>query len=139
MSMAVGLEVRVPYLDHRVVEHSLAIPFEDKLRGSKSKVILKDAFADLLPEASHKAPKKGFNVPLAIWMRDSLDGYFDRQMSRSVVEKEGILSWEYIQLLRHQHRTGKRDNSYQLFAIMMFDVWYGKYILQAEAHDPILQ
>src|SRR5262249_3531752 len=64
MSMAVGLEVRVPYLDYRVVEHSFKIPFHDKLHGSKGKVVLKEAYADLLPEANRKAAKKGFNFPL---------------------------------------------------------------------------
>jgi asparagine synthase (glutamine-hydrolysing) len=138
MSMAVGLEVRVPYLDYRVVEHSLAIPFRDKLRGGKSKVILKETFSDLLPDANRKAPKKGFNVPLAIWMRDRLDRYFDRSMSRAEVERQGIFNWEYIQLLRDQHRTGKRDNSHELFSIIMFDVWYRKYILQVSPSEAML-
>jgi asparagine synthase (glutamine-hydrolysing) len=138
MSMAVGLEVRVPYLDYRVVEHSFRIPFHDKLRGTRSKVVLKEAFADLLPEANRKAPKKGFNVPLAIWMRDHLDQYFDLYMGRREVEREGILNWEYIQLLRHQHRTRKRDNSYELFSIIMFDVWYRKYILGLDLSAPSL-
>lgn len=138
MSMAVGLEVRVPYLDYRVVEHSLAIPFHDKLRGGKSKVILKETFADLLPDANRKAPKKGFNVPLAIWMRDRLDRYFDHSMSRAEVERQAIFNWEYIQLLRDQHRAGKRDNSYELFSIIMFDVWYRKYILQVSPSEGTL-
>ena len=130
MSMAVGLEVRVPYLDHRVVEHALRIPFHYKLRGVQSKVILKETFADLLPERNQRSPKKGFNVPLAIWMRDHLDSYFDQYMSWVEVERQGILNWEYIQLLRQQHRAGKQDNSYELFSIIMFDVWYRKYILR---------
>jgi len=132
MSMAVGLEVRVPYLDHRVVQHSLTIPFPYKLRGGKSKIILKEAFTDLLPGVDRQAPKKGFNVPLAIWMRDHLDPYFDRYLGRAEVERQGIFDWEYIQLLRHQHRNGKWDNSYELFAIIMFDMWHRKYILQKE-------
>jgi len=129
MSMAVGLEVRVPYLDHRIVEHSLTIPFGHKLRGKHSKIILRDAFADLLPPLSQKAPKRGFNAPLAVWMRDHLDSYFDRYMSREAVAEQGIFVWEALQHLRHLHRTGKRDTSYALFAILMFDVWYRTYLL----------
>ena len=128
MSMAVALEVRVPYLDHRVVESSLSMPFSYKLRGAESKVILKDAFHDLLPSGSAHAQKKGFNVPLAIWMRDFLGQYFDRYMSRVEVERIGIFNWEHIQRLRKQHNTGKRDNSYELFSLIMFDVWRRKYI-----------
>ncbi|HEV7861017.1 MAG TPA: asparagine synthase (glutamine-hydrolyzing) [Pyrinomonadaceae bacterium] len=128
MSMAVSLEVRVPYLDYRFVERSLRVPFEHKLRGGKGKAILKDMFADMLPAENIKAPKKGFNFPLAVWMRDHFDGYFDRHMGEPSVRQEGILNWEYIQLLRAQHRSGKADNSYALFSIIMFDVWYRKYI-----------
>ena len=129
MSMAVSLEVRVPYLDHRVVEHSLATPFRYKLQGKRSKLILKEAFADLLPARNANGPKKGFNFPLAIWMRDHFDSYFDTYLTRNVARVQGIFDWNYIQLLRQQHRTGKSDNSYALFSLIMFDVWYRKYLL----------
>ncbi|MCU1265051.1 MAG: Asparagine synthase [Acidobacteria bacterium] len=128
MSMAVSLEVRVPYLDYRVVEHSMSLPFRYKLRGRDSKVILKEAFADLLPTANAKAPKRGFNFPLAVWMRDYFDKYFDAYMGREEMKRQGILDWEYIQLLRAEHRAGKNDNSYPLFSLIMFDIWYRKYI-----------
>jgi asparagine synthase (glutamine-hydrolysing) len=132
MSMAVSLEVRVPYLDYRFVERSLKVPFAHKLRGGKGKAILKEIFADLLPQENLKAPKKGFNFPLAVWMRDHFDQYFDRHMGEPLVQREGILNWNYIQQLRQQHRSGKADNSYALFSIIMFDVWYRKYILGEE-------
>ena len=132
MSMAVGLEVRVPYLDHRVVEHALAVPFRHKLRGLRSKVILRETFSDMLPASSVSSPKKGFNVPLAAWMRDHLDSYFDSEMSKSEVDGHGVFNWDFIQHLRREHMTGRRDNSYQLYAIIMFDAWYRKYILETE-------
>lgn len=132
MSMAVSLEVRVPLLDHRVVELVAAMPFDWKVRGRNTKAILKDACADLLPEEHLTAPKKGFNVPLAMWMRDRLDGYFDAHLDRAEVEKQGIFQWEGIQRLRTEHAAGWRDNAHELFSIIMFDVWYQKYILQKE-------
>jgi asparagine synthase (glutamine-hydrolysing) len=113
-----------------VVAHSLTIPFHHKLRGGNSKVILKETFADLLPDFNHHAPKKGFNVPLAVWMREPLDRFFDRHMKQADLERQGIFNWECIQLLREQHRSGKRNNSYELFSLIMFEVWYRKYILQ---------
>jgi asparagine synthase (glutamine-hydrolysing) len=127
MSMATSLEVRVPYLDHRLVERSLHVPFHYKLQGAHSKVILKDAFADLLPPCNLKLPKKGFNAPLSLWVRNQLDGYFDQHMDRDTVTREGILNWDQIQVLRAQHRTGRRDHAYDLFAIIMFDVWWRTY------------
>lgn len=133
MSMRVALEVRVPYLDYRVVEHALAMPFDYKLKAGNSKRILKDAFADLLPAENARAPKKGFNFPLAAWMRDHFDSYFEREMTREKVQADGLFNWDYIQTLRQQHRNGKRDNSYPLFSLIMFDAWYRKYIAGAGA------
>jgi asparagine synthase (glutamine-hydrolysing) len=131
MSMASALEVRVPYLDPRFVQRSLRIPFRHKLCGAVGKALLRDAFADLLPESNSHLPKKGFNAPLALWMRERLDTYFDRHMSRPAVENQGILNWDYLQRLRGDHRDGRRDNSYPLFGILMFDVWYRKYFAEA--------
>jgi asparagine synthase (glutamine-hydrolysing) len=130
MSMASSLELRVPYLDPRVVELAFRIPFGMKLRGGESKSILRRAFADLIPEENLRIPKKGFNVPLGVWMRTKLDRFFEERMPRSYVEGEGIFSYDFLQQLREQHRRGERDNAYELFAVLMFDTWYRKYITQ---------
>lgn len=128
MSMACALELRVPYLDPRVVELAFHIPFSLKLRGGESKAIMRGAFADLIPEANKNAPKKGFNVPLGNWMRTKLDKYFDERMPRDYVEREGIFNHDYLTHLRDEHRRGQRDNAYELFAVLIFDTWYRKYI-----------
>jgi len=131
MSMSVGLEVRVPYLDYHLVEFAHGLPFDYKLKAGHSKRILKETFADLLPAENHQAPKKGFNFPLATWMRDHFDNYFEQQMTRESVRANGLFNWDYIQALRQQHRAGKKDNSYPLFSLIMFDAWYRKYIAGA--------
>jgi asparagine synthase (glutamine-hydrolysing) len=128
MSMAWSLELRVPYLDPRVVELAFRIPFKFKLNGSGSKVILRRAFADLIPPENLRAPKKGFNVPLGNWMRTKLDRYFDELLPRDYVRREGVFDHDYIAHLREEHRRGRRDNGYELFAILIFDAWYRKYI-----------
>jgi len=138
MSMSVGLEVRVPYLDYRVVEHAHSLPFDYKLKAGNSKRILKETFADLLPP-ENLGPKKGFNFPLATWMRDRFDSYFEQQMTRERVQRSGLFNWEYIQALRQQHRTGKKDNSYPLFALVMFDAWQKKYMNGLGAQAACLQ
>lgn len=127
MSMATALEVRVPYLTPGVVEQSLRIPFRHKRRGGEGKIILREAFADLLPPANQGLPKKGFNAPLALWVRDRLDGYFDRYLTPQAAQRQGVFNWDALQRLRAEHRTGKRDRSYELFAVLMFDMWYRKY------------
>ena len=128
MSMAWGLELRVPYLDRRLVELAFQIPFSLKLNSHGSKQILRRAFAHLIPPENQKIPKKGFNVPLGNWMRTKLDSYFDELLPRDYVEREGIFHYDTITRMRAEHRQGKRDNSYELFAILMFDAWYRRYI-----------
>jgi len=127
-SMACGLELRVPYLDPRIVELAFNIPFNLKLNRAGSKVILRRAFADLIPPRNLRAPKKGFNVPLGNWMRTKLDRYFDELLPRDYVRREGIFNHDYISHLRDEHRLGRNDNGYELFAILIFDTWYRKYI-----------
>jgi asparagine synthase (glutamine-hydrolysing) len=122
--------LRVPYLDPRVVELAFRIPFSFKLRGGESKSIMRRAFADLIPEGNRRLPKKGFNVPLGVWMRTKLDRFFDERMPRQYIEREGIFNYDYITHLREQHRRGQRDNAYELFAVLIFDTWYRKYITQ---------
>jgi len=137
MSMAVGLEVRVPFLDPRVVAHALAIPFSEKLGYRRGKLVLRELFADFLPPAIRSAPKKGFVPPLGVWMRECLDGYFDQQMTREDTEGNGIFNWGYIQELRHRHSSGAADYSYELFSIMMFDTWHRQYIIGNQSLDEV--
>jgi asparagine synthase (glutamine-hydrolysing) len=132
MSMATALEVRVPLLDPGFVELGLNAPFTYKNRNGQTKAILADAFSEFFPPEALGAPKRGFNLPLAQWFGRLLDPYFDAgtRFGEDVGAswRDGILDFGFIQLLRSQHRHGKRDNSHELFACIIFDVWWRKYI-----------
>jgi asparagine synthase (glutamine-hydrolysing) len=140
MSMATALEVRVPILDTAFVEMSLNAPFAYKYRNGESKAILIDAFAEFFPPEARHAPKRGFNAPLALWVGKLFDPYFDASLLGShplrnrlgddigAAWNDGILDLNFIQQLRLQHRHGTRDNSHELFACILFDVWWRKYI-----------
>lgn len=130
MSMAASLEVRVPYLDHRLVSLALRIPFGEKLHGRQGKAVLRSAFPELPKRPPGGDGKRGFNVPLARWMRSFFDEYFETSMSRREVERHGIFDWEYLQALRHDHVSGRWDNGHKLFAVLVFDAWFRSYILQ---------
>ncbi len=127
-SMAVSLEVRVPFLDRRIVEWSLRLPWAWKIRNGISKYVLRAAFRDLIPAENLWAPKRGFCPPLAVWMERSLDRYFDEWMRAEDVRKQGVFDWGTIQRLRQEHKLRRRDNSMELLGIIMFDVWYRQYI-----------
>lgn len=127
-SMAFGLETRVPFLDHRIIELSFKIPYKYKIGNFNSKIILKDIFKDRLPEKIIRAPKRGFCAPISIWMEKNFDYYFDKILTPEYIGKQGVFNWEYIQQLRREYRNKKKDNSMELFSIIMFDVWMKKYI-----------
>src|SRR5262249_48937272 len=113
-----------------IIELSFKIPFRHKIRRGVTKYILKDAFQDLIPPENLQAPKRGFCPPIAVWMDKYLDRYFDDFMTKAHTDKHRIFNWDFIQILRHQHKRRQRDNSMELFGIIMFDVWFRKYILK---------
>lgn len=128
MSMAWSLELRVPFLDPVVAELAFRIGFNRKMNIHGNKQALRRAFADLIPAENRRLPKKGFNLPLGSWMRTRFDRYFDQLLPRDYVVREGIFDHATIGRLRAEHQRGERDNSYELFAILIFDTWYRKYI-----------
>jgi asparagine synthase (glutamine-hydrolysing) len=126
-SMAVGLEVRVPFLDHRVVEYAFKLPAKYKIAKRETKKILKEAFKDMIPPENLRAPKRGFVPPLAVWFEKYFDHYFDQFMSKDYVRRQGVFHWDFLQAIRREHKARKRDNSNELFGIIMFDTWYRKF------------
>lgn len=145
MSMAVALEVRVPLLDPEFVELSLNVPFTYKTCSAIPKTLLSDSFADFFPSVARSGPKRGFNAPLARWIVTLFDSYFEAGQSAGhplrkkmgddvgISWREGVLDWNFIQRLRRQHRLGQRDNSYELFGLIVFDVWWRKYVAHTTA------
>ena len=120
-SMAHALEVRVPLLDHRLVEWTSSLPSRFKLRRGEGKYILKKAFEPSLPADILYRPKMGFAVPLAQWFRGPL-----RQRIRDVVLGErlrdtGYFEPTFLQHLVDAHQSGQRDYSAVLWTVMMFD------------------
>ncbi len=144
MSMATALEVRVPLLDTAFVELSLNAPFAYKIRNGESKAVLVDAFEEFFPPEARHSPKRGFNAPLALWAGKLFDPYFEASLDAShplrkklgedvgATWNDGILDLNYVQQLRVQHRQGKRDNAHELFACILFDVWWRKYIKKSQ-------
>jgi asparagine synthase (glutamine-hydrolysing) len=144
MSMATALEVRVPLLDAGFVELSLNTPFHYKIRNGRTKAVLVDAFEEFFPPAVRNAPKRGFNAPLGQWISQLFDPYFEASYQEShplrkklgddvgVTWRNGILDFDFMQQLRGEHRKGVRDNSHELFACIIFDTWWRKYIDQTQ-------
>jgi asparagine synthase (glutamine-hydrolysing) len=129
-SMAHSLECRGPFLDHRVVELavSLAIHRKLRLRGGRSKVVLKQAFADLIPPAIRTRPKMGFGVPLDRWFRSELKEEVRGVLLDSVALNRGLFRAEAVTNLIDEHIARKRDHAYRLWGLLMLELWFRNHL-----------
>ncbi len=127
MSMANSLEVRVPYLDHRIVEFAFTIPSNLKIKGFTLKYILKKAAQKYLPKEILKKQKQGFSIPVKNWLKNEINEYAKEIL---LGEHEGLkyFNQEYIKTMLIEHTRNKKDHSHKLWAIMLFVLWHRKYI-----------
>jgi asparagine synthase (glutamine-hydrolysing) len=129
-SMAHSLECRGPFLDHRVVELALALPLERKLRlrGGRSKVVLKQAFAELLPPAIRTRPKMGFGVPIDRWFRNELKDELRAVLLDPVCLGRGLMSEAEVARLVSEHVESRADHAYKLWALLMLELWFRTHV-----------
>ncbi len=127
-SMAASLEVRVPFLNWSFAEYVAEIPHELKLRGLKSKFVLKKAMAGLLPHEIVNRPKKGFNVPVGYWINGSLKELIRDQLSPEKLKREGFFEPSYVEKLLREHTEGVRDHRKLLWTLLVFELWQEKYL-----------
>jgi len=125
-SMAVSLEVRAPFLDHRLVELAAAIPSPLKLQGHQTKGLLRRALRPRLGDRVMSRPKKGFSVPLRRWMAGALGTELDLALQSGRVG-----DWLDIGAVRSmlaRHRSGQRDHGELLWAVLVFDRFVARWL-----------
>jgi asparagine synthase (glutamine-hydrolysing) len=127
MSMRNSLEVRVPLLDHRLVELACRIPGKDKMRRGVTKHVLKKTFKDLLPPGHTRQPKSGFEIPISRWLRTDLGFLVDRYLSAERIRDQGIFDAAVVQDLVADHRQAKTDTSWMLWNLIVFQKWHESY------------
>jgi len=127
-SMAVSLEVRVPFLDLDLVELAAALPQRLRVRGGRLKYLLRRALAPTLPRAVLTKSKQGFSAPVGGWIRRELREYTGDLLSTTSVRRRGLWNPTYVSELISQHRTGAHDWGNQLFALMMFELWCRRFV-----------
>ena len=121
--MAVSLETRVPFLDHRVAELAARIPLRMKIRGKEGKLILKQLLARELPRTLFERPKAGFSVPVGEWIRGALRPWAEELIDPKSLSGEGWFDVDAIQLRWREHAAGIRDHTPSLWSILMFQSW----------------
>ncbi|MFL5965390.1 MAG: asparagine synthase (glutamine-hydrolyzing) [Gaiellaceae bacterium] len=123
-SMAHSLELRSPFLDHRVVELGLALPDSLKTRGLTGKVALRRAFADALPRDVGRRGKTGFGVPLDRWFREEL-----RELARDVLPGDrGWFRPAEVRRLLDEHDSGHADHGHRLWCLLMLELWARRHV-----------
>jgi asparagine synthase (glutamine-hydrolysing) len=122
-SMAHGLEVRVPILDHKFVEWLAGLPPELKLRSREGKYLFKKSLESRLPDEILYRPKMGFAVPLASWFRGPLRERVKTALLGPCMLDSGIFDRSFLQQMVDQHQSGRRDFSTPIWTLMMFEAF----------------
>jgi len=122
-SMATSLEVRVPFLDHELVELTARIPPSLKLRGFKRKYILKRSVERLLPKEIIYRKKAGFSAPVRAWLVKDLRDMVEDLLSEANVIQRGHFNYRAVRQLIDDNLTGKEDNSLKVFQLLTLELW----------------
>jgi asparagine synthase (glutamine-hydrolysing) len=122
-TMAASLEVRVPFLDHDLVDYATALPGGSKMPLGRKKWLLKKALAGVLPGEVLRGPKRGLTVPYGAWLQTSLKAMFFDHLSTFVRSRPGILNAGHIERLFARTGSGQQNHSFMLWKMLNFTVW----------------
>ena len=128
-SMAVSLEARVPFLDHRVVELAWKLPLHLKSRQGISKWILREVLHRHIPRELFERPKMGFGVPIDTWLRGPLREWAQTLLAPDALAATGLLKPALITERWQQHLSGTRNWHYSLWNVLMFQAWYQRWMV----------
>ena len=131
MTMAASVELRVPFLDHRLVEFAARLPVGYKLRGREGKYLLKKAMEPLLPREVIYRSKMGFALPLADWFRDGLYDLTREMILNAQSALSAYLNLNYIEHMLERHRRGAADLSFQLWALLVLEYWFREFKVES--------
>ena len=123
MSMANGLEARAPFLDRALMDYVATLPDRDKLSGRTTKAVLREAFADLVPDAVMRSPKRGFGVPIDAWFRGELRSYCHDLLLSPSASLRFYVSQAYVTRLLAEHMAGRANHGHRLWTLVTFERW----------------
>lgn len=127
-TMSAGLEGREPFLDHHIIEWAAQLPDDYKYRNGVKKYLLKQIVHRYVPKSIMDRPKMGFAIPIAEWMMNDLRKYLDEYLNESVIQQQGIFNWSYIEKLKVEFLSGKKEFDQKIWYILMFQMWYHRWM-----------
>ncbi len=128
MGMAVGVEARVPFLDSELVDFSLTIPPELKMKNGETKYILKKVAERYLPKEIIYRPKTGFGAPIRKWITKDLDNMINERLSLENINRRGIFNFDKVSELIHLNKSGEVDASYTIWTLLAIDSWINQFV-----------
>ena len=129
MSMASSVEVRVPFLDRELAEFvARQVPAALKLNGHTTKYILRKVMEGILPSEVLKAPKAGFGAPADYWLARDLRPMVNDLLSETRVRQRGYFDPATVNKMIRQHSSGSREWTYQLWALLTFELWHQTFV-----------
>jgi len=126
-TMASSLEARVPYLDHKFFELCARLDPRLKQRGDTRKYVLKKIAERYLPASIVHRGKQGFVMPLSEWLAGGLKPFVDDCLSRTGLAKRGLFAPGALERLLAQHRSGRKNHSTRLWALVVLEQWFRRY------------
>lgn len=128
MSMAHSLEVRAPLCDYKLIEYVTSLPTSFRLKGTRSKHILKEVAKQWLPHNIVERKKVGFDSPIGQWFKTDLRFFMEAFLSKEQIVKSRLLNPDGVKTIITEHLSGKKDYSLQLWSIIALEAWYRIYI-----------
>ena len=127
-SMAAGLEVRVPLLDHRVVEYTAMLPDFFKYKNGTGKYLLKKLLARYVPPELFQRPKTGFGVPIGEWFRSELKELLLDYLSAERLKQKGLFNPSFVEEKIKEHMSGRINHQYRLWSLLTWEMWHERWI-----------
>jgi len=131
VSMAHSVEVRPPFLDHRIVEFAASLPAEFKVRGSRQKVVLKELMRTRLPAPIVQRKKIGFDIPAHAWFRGPLKSLLLETLDQAEAEHAGLFRFDVIRSYTQQHLNRSVNMGYHLWGLTMLFLWMKRWKIQS--------
>jgi asparagine synthase (glutamine-hydrolysing) len=122
-SMSSSLETRVPFLDHKLIEHSWRIPHSLKFRNGKGKWILRQILSNYVPANLTERSKTGFGIPISTWLRGPLRDWAENLLNEKRLSQEGYFNPKLIRGKWQEHLSNQNNWQYDLWNVLMFQAW----------------